>query len=112
MSEQWLNILVVEHCSVLAPILNELNGKVLDSALKSDKVVKANLLNYAEGTNSIGIMHRSYNPWNKQMSGNQKWTRLNCYITVPINTGEPDKKNGSSWWETLPAPKTRVSQRK
>jgi len=26
------------------------------------------------------------------MSGNQKWTRLNHYITFPINTGEPDKK--------------------
>ena len=44
MSEQWLDILVVKYSSVLAPILNELNGKVLDSALKSDKVVKANLL--------------------------------------------------------------------
>jgi len=76
MSEQWLDILVVKYCSVLAPILNELNGKVLDNALKSDQVVKAKLLDYAEGTNSIGIMHRSYNPWNKQISGNQKKDKI------------------------------------
>ena len=42
---------------MLAPILNELNGMVLDKALKKDTVIKANLFNYAEGTNSIGIMN-------------------------------------------------------
>ena len=113
MSEQWLKILIVEYCSMLAPILHELNGMVLDKALKKDKVIKANLFNYAKGTNSIGIMNHTYNPQNKTTSGDQKRTRLQCYIMLPINAdGEPDRGNGASWWETLPAPKTYVSLRK
>jgi len=41
MSEQWVHILIVEYCSMLAPILNELNGMELDKALKKDKAIKA-----------------------------------------------------------------------
>jgi len=97
---------------MLTPILHELNGMVLDKALKKDKVIKANLFNYAKGTNSIGIMNHTYNPQNKTTSGDQKRTRLQCYIMLPINAGEPDRGNGTSWWETLPAPKTCISLRK
>ena len=31
---------------------------------------------------------------------------------LPINTSEADRGNGTSWWETLPAPKTHISLRK
>jgi len=90
MSKQWLKILIVA--------LN--------------KEIKANLFNYAKGANSIGIMNHTYNPWNKTTSGDQKRTRLQCYIMLPKNAGEPDRWNRTSWWETLPAPKTCISLRK
>ena len=57
-------------------------------------------------------MNRTYNPWNKTTSVDQKRTRLQCYIMLPMNTGEPDRGNGTSWWEILPAPKTHISLRK
>jgi hypothetical protein len=39
-----------------------MDGKLLDSSLKKDKVIKNNLNNYNQGTNAIVIMCHEYKP--------------------------------------------------
>jgi hypothetical protein len=34
----------------------EMDGKLLDTSIKKDKVIKTNLQNYVEGTNTIGVL--------------------------------------------------------
>jgi hypothetical protein len=63
-SDQWAEVLLIEFKNTLTPILNgnKLEGKDLDKALRKDKVIKENLLNYAAGTNATGIICREYRP--------------------------------------------------
>jgi len=112
-NEQWASLLWAHFQDVLTPILDEdeeLNGKLLDAALKKDKVTKINLQNYREGTNTIGIMSRDYKP---NVTVNVKTTRqiVKCYLTLPPYSGEPPLAPGQSWWQTLPPTRTRESIR-
>ncbi len=48
---------------VLSPIFEnneDINGKLLDAAIEKDKIIKNNLRNYNEGTNTVGIMYHDY----------------------------------------------------
>lgn len=103
-NEQWASLVWAHFQDVLSPILDdneELNGKLLDAAIKKDKVIKNNLQNYKEGTNAIGIMSRDYKPI---ITINGKTTRqiVRCYLTLPAYVGELPLAPGQSWWQTLP----------
>ena len=63
-NEQWARLVMSYYQDILIPFFNDevLDGKCLDAALRKDKVIKANLTNYAVGTNATGIMCRFYSP--------------------------------------------------
>ena len=63
-SDQWTSLLWAFYQDVLSPVLGEkeLNGKMLDAALRKDKLIKSNLRNYGLGTNATGIICPDYKP--------------------------------------------------
>ena len=63
-SDQWTSLLWAYYQDQLSPLLgdHEFNGKILDAALRKDKIIKSNLRNYSEGTNATGIMCHDYKP--------------------------------------------------
>ena len=112
MSDQWTSLLWAYYQDQLSPLLghNEFSGKILDAALRKDKIIKSNLRNYSEESNATGIMCRDYKP-RLTLNGIEKKVTVNCYITLPPFAAEPQLKPGQSWWQTLPPTKTRESNR-
>jgi len=112
-NEQWANIVWSRYQDILSPLLDtneEMDGKLLDTSLKKDKVMKNNLNNYNVGTNAVGIMCREYKP-TMVINGKQKKVPVKCYILLPPYAGEPPLAPGQSWWQTLPPTRTRESSR-
>jgi len=87
-----------------------LDGKCLDAALRKDKIIKANLSNYAVGTNATGIMCRFHSP-RTIINGKETKTRTYCYICVQPFAAEVPPPDRKKWYDTLPSTKTRESQR-
>ena len=111
-NEQWASLLWAHYQDVISPILgeDELSGKLLDAALKKDKVIKNNLQNYNVGTNAIGIMCHDFKP-TITLNGTQRRQIVKCYIMLPPFAAEPGLQPGQSWWQTLPPTRTRESNR-
>jgi hypothetical protein len=70
--------------------------------LHKDKKIKSNLSNYTVGTDATGIMCHFY----KEIK-----VTTYCCIAVQPFAAEPQPPIGKIWFETLPATKTRESQR-
>ena len=96
-NEQWACLVWAHYQDVISPILgeDELSGKLLDAALKKDKVIKNNLQNYNVGTNAIGIMRHDYN-LSVILNGTQRWQLVKCYITLPPFAAEPGLQPGQA----------------
>ena len=90
-NEQWATIVWSRFQDILSPLLEdneEMDGKLLDSSLKKDKVIKNNLNNYNQGTDAIRIMCREYKP-TIVLNGKQKKVPVKCYITLLPLAAEP-----------------------
>jgi hypothetical protein len=108
-NDQWAALLIHKYRNVLSPVLKqeEFHGRVLDAALRKDKVIKANLRYYTIGSNCTGIMCRDYKP-RLEMNGTTKQRcTITCYILVQPFHGEPPLPIGKSWFQTLPPTQTR-----
>ena len=88
-NEQWATIVWSRFQDILSPLLEdneEMDGKLLDSSLKKDKVIKNNLNNYNQGTNAIGIMCREYKP-TIVLNGKQKKSPCQMlHYTPPLSS--------------------------
>jgi hypothetical protein len=74
MNEQWANLLWSHFQDIISLVIDkneDMDGKVLDASIKKDKIIKINLQNYAEGTNTIGVMCRDYKP-TSTLNGREK----------------------------------------
>ena len=64
-NDQWANLLWSHFQDIISLVMDEneeMDGKLLDTSIKKDKIIKINLQNYVEGTNTIGVMCRDYKP--------------------------------------------------
>jgi hypothetical protein len=112
-NDQWCTLLWAYYQEVLSNLIDQhqLDGKLLDAALRKDKIIKSNLSNYVEGTNATDIMCRSYKP-RVTINGIENRTQVYCYITLSPYSAEPNVTSpGQSWWQTLPPVRTRESER-
>jgi len=112
--DQWVQILISKYKDCLTTILQQpdtFNSRMLDTALRKNKLIKANLANYLSGTNATGIMSRSYRPQSTE-SSNQSRNRVNCYcITAPSLPEPPLPPGVHFWYETIPTTTIRTSTR-
>jgi hypothetical protein len=111
--DQWVQILISKYKDNLTPILQqsaEFNSRMLDNALRKNKAIKANLGNYIIGTNTLGIMSRSYRPQSSE-SSNKARPLVYCYIITAPLLPEPPMPPGVHWYETIPITTLRTSTR-
>ena len=112
--DQWVQILISKYKDCLTTILQQpdtFNSRMLDNALRKNKVIKAILCNYLTGANAIGILSRSYRPQSTE-SSNQSRIRVNCYcITAPFLPEPPLPPGVHFWYETIPTTTLRTSTR-
>jgi len=103
--EQWVQILISKYKDYLTPILQqpeEFNSRMLDNALRKNRAIKANLGNYLAGTNTLGIMSRSYRPQSSE-SSNKSRPLVYCYvITIPLLPELQLPPGVHYWYATIP----------